>query len=327
MRKRNGLIVPSKHSGKRLDQLLAQCFPQASRSVFQRLIASGKVVLNRETVMAKDKRVLTGDDIRIEWPSPSSSPLIAEAIPLSVIFEDEWVLVLNKPANLTVHPGAGIERGTLANALLNYDYTQFFPLLDTTKRPGIVHRLDKDTSGVMVVAKTLSSQKRLMSAFARSKVKKLYLALTIGEPTHRLGSLHTQIGRHPKNRKKMAVLTEKGKKAITHYQVLSRKGKDSITLVLLAPETGRTHQLRVHMANLHCPILADTIYRKKTSMRSISIPKRQMLHAWKLAFPHPEDGVEREVVADIPEDFRITAFFNGIDINHLLQDCNAFFTR
>jgi 23S rRNA pseudouridine1911/1915/1917 synthase len=294
------LRVPTAAEGLRVDQHLARVFSDRSRAGLQRLIQTGHVRLNGQPCRRADK-LRANDRIEIEFPAESPRELVGEAIPLNILFEDDDILVLNKPPGLVVHPAKGHMTGTLVHALLSHDEEHFGDLAEDDQRPGIVHRLDKDTSGVMVVAKTAAAWTALKTAFRERTVEKTYLALVLGEFGVVTGEVRAPIGRHPVQRQKMAVLKEGGRPAITKYRVLESNGEVSLMQVRI--ETGRTHQIRVHFANLHHPVAGDPVYGGRQRDLPIRVD-RQMLHAWRLVFPHPRTGVMREYMAPVPEDFR-----------------------
>jgi len=294
------VCVPHAFDGMRVDQCLAGRFPAFSRAFFQRCLRTGSVSLNGHACRPADT-VKTNDILLIEWPPAAAAvELEGEAIDLDVLAEDDDVLVVNKPPGLVVHPTRHNWTGTLVNALLHRDEERFRDLADEDQRPGIVHRLDKDTSGVMVVAKNESAWTAMKDAFRERCVEKTYLALVLGEFGAVTGRIETRIGRNPRHRLKMAVLEDGGKLAITRYRVLS--SGQGVTLVEVHIETGRTHQIRVHFAHLRHPVLGDPLYGGRQRDAAFR-PSRQMLHAWRLAFPHPRTGVMREYSAPPPDDF------------------------
>ena len=284
--------VPATCAGLRLDQALAQLFPEYSRSRLARWVRAGQVSLDRRMV-APRYRVWGGEVIELV-PLPQTETLKqrGEDIPLEVVHEDEALLVINKPAGLVVHPGSGNWRGTLLNALLHHA-----PALAEVPRAGIVHRLDKDTSGLLVVAKTVAAQADLVRQLQARSVRREYLAVVAGRLA-RDGRIEAPIGRHPVHRTRMAV-TARGRPAATLYQVLKRYA--DATLLRCRLETGRTHQIRVHLSALGHPLIGDPTYGKRKSR--IQFP-RQALHAERLALIHP---ATREAVAwqvDPPADMR-----------------------
>ncbi len=287
------LTVPNEQSGLRLDRYLALALPQFSRSRLQALIRAGDVLLRGKPVRIRES-VRTGDIVRVTVPPLHEIDAQAEDIPLEILFEDDDLLVLNKPAGLVVHPGAGNQTHTLVNALLHHCTN--LSGIGGKQRPGIVHRLDKETSGCLVVAKNDGAHQQLARQFAEREVEKIYLALAAGLFKRRRGTIDAAIGRHPVERKKMRVDLRRGRAAKTEYRVL--QSGDGVSLVECALHSGRTHQIRVHLRHLGHPIIGDALYGKKAGA------PRQMLHAWKLGFTHPCTQRRLFLEAPIPEDFR-----------------------
>lgn len=287
--------------GERLDSVIAKEFAQYSRAHIQKWIKDGKLLLDGEIV--KPKKILKVNQIisveTSEEPIVENGP---EDIPIEIIFEDEDIIILNKQPGLVVHPGAGNQSGTLVNALLHHDKElSFLP------RAGMVHRLDKDTSGIMVVARNEISYLNLVSQLKERKVKRQYLAIVVGNPLSG-STINEPIGRHPKHRTKQAV-TDKGKEAITNFKI--QKKMHGYSLLNVSLETGRTHQIRVHLAFLGFPIVGDSVYggtRKFSAGTSETLKKelskflRQALHAEKLEFIHPTIGKKVSYLAKVPED-------------------------
>jgi len=295
-------IVPGDCAGMRFDQVLAKLLPEYSRSRLQEWIVAGQASLDGAAVAAKQK-VWGGETIVVQPQAhPAELPHQAEDIALDIVYEDDALLVINKPAGLVVHPGSGNWEGTLLNALLHYA-----PQLGGVPRAGIVHRLDKDTSGLLVVAKTLTAQTALVRQLQARSVKREYLALVWGELRHG-GKVDAPIGRHPTQRVKMAAL-ETGKPAVTHYQV--EEEFPGCTLLRCRLETGRTHQIRVHLTSIGHPLVGDSVYLKGAQkcipqLRSLlhSFP-RQALHATRLALEHPVSGDTMEWHAPLPQDMQL----------------------
>ncbi len=294
--------------GERLDVFLAKKITEHSRSYLQKLIKEGAVSVAGEVVTSPRTLLRSVGSVKVELPQQSSSTeLVAEDFAYDILFEDESMLVIDKPWGAVVHPGAGNVAGTVVNALLGRypNMAESFandeePELQN--RPGIVHRLDKDTSGALVVAKTPSAQYKLSKAFADRNVHKSYLAIVRGVPRSS-GRIETLIGRHPVNRQKMAVVSRNGKNAITLYKVIGSGvvGRRTFSLVEVDILTGRTHQIRVHMAHLGFPVVGDATYGGVCE----DIPvERQQLHAWRVVLPHPVSGEELTIKAPIPEDMR-----------------------
>jgi len=288
------LIVAKTSSGLRIDRYLASELRQFSRTRLQHLIRDGFVRLNGKTGRPSD-RVRTGDRVDLCEPPPEKIENQPEAIPLDILFEDEDLLVLNKPAGLVVHPGAGHREHTLVNALLSH--CPNLSGISGQERPGIVHRLDKESSGCLVVAKNDEAHRGLSSQFAARTVEKVYLALVSGKLRKSTGTIEEKIARHPVHRQRMAAISSRGRAAKTEYRVVaSGKGASLIECQL---HSGRTHQIRVHLHHLGHPVLGDKVYAPKL-VRGFP---RQMLHAWKLGFQHPCTGDWRSFEAPLPEDF------------------------
>ncbi|NHC36311.1 RluA family pseudouridine synthase [Scytonema millei] len=286
-------------SDDRLDRYLAQQLTQLSRSRLQQLIEQGCVQINDRVCTAKKIDVKTGDRIRIEIPAVQPLELKPEAIPLDILYEDDSLLIINKPAGLVVHPAPGHANGTLVNALLAH--CPNLPGIGGVQRPGIVHRLDKDTTGAIAIAKTDFAQQHLQAQLKAKTARREYLGIIYGAPRSLNGTIDLPIGRHPTDRKKMAIVpVEKGgRAAITHWQVKERLG--NYTLVHFQLETGRTHQIRVHSAHIGHPIVGDPIYG---SGRSVGVNlSGQALHAWRLTLQHPVTGEAIEVTATPSAEF------------------------
>jgi len=285
------VTIPSEMAGLRLDQALARLLPDESRSRLARLIAAGDVQLDGREASASLK-VKSGEAVEVALsPREVDQAFRAEAIELRVVHEDPDVLVIDKPAGLVVHPGSGNWAGTMLNALLHHS-----PTAKALPRAGIVHRLDKDTSGLLVVARNEPAQLALVRQLQARSVKRTYLALARGKVVG-AGKVDAPIGRHPVQRTRMAVVAS-GKAAVTHYRV--RERFPAHTLLECELETGRTHQIRVHLASIGHPLEGDPVY----SGRGERIFGRQALHAWKLAFVHPKSGKVLAFESPLPEDFR-----------------------
>lgn len=289
-------------SGIRLDRFLTDRVPGLSRSAAKSLIDRSQVVVNGDTVKASYK-VRTGDLVEALLPAEEDAELLAEAIPLSVVYEDEALLVVDKPAGMVVHPAPGHPDGTLLNAVLAYCPE----LLDSDEsRPGIVHRLDRDTSGLILVAKDTKTRRRLQQQFKERQVRKAYLALLDGHLEPAWGSIEAPVGRDPKHRQRMAVLRG-GREALTEYHVLERfahrvgPASGDYTLVEAEPKTGRTHQIRVHFASIGHPVVGDPVYGRRKA--KLPIP-RHFLHALRLGFKHPATGRRVALEAPLPGDLQ-----------------------
>ncbi|MDR2195432.1 MAG: 23S rRNA pseudouridine(1911/1915/1917) synthase RluD [Gallionellaceae bacterium] len=291
--------MPDEHAGLRLDQALAKLLPDYSRSRLQDWIARGQVQIDGADATARQK--IHGGECVTVMPltHPSEQPHLAEAIALDIVFEDDAILVINKPAGLVVHPGSGNWDGTLLNALLHHA-----PQLADIPRAGIVHRLDKDTSGLLVVAKTLVAQTALVRQLQARTVKREYLALVYGDVA-RGGIVDAAVGRHPTQRTKMAVV-QTGKPAVTHYEIA--EPFSGCTLLRCRLETGRTHQIRVHLASIHHPLVGDSTYLKGAQKCPAALREllttfpRQALHAARLGLTHPVTGEQMEWSAALPKD-------------------------
>lgn len=287
-------IVNKQEAGSRLDKLLADRYaPHFSRTYFADLIEDELVLLNGK-IPKKRLAPVEGDVIEIYFRVKDLSDLKPENIPLDIVFEDEHLIIINKSAGFVVHPAPGNWSGTFVNALLYHCQVE----KDGSLRPGIVHRLDKDTTGLLMGAKTLEAQKRLMNLFATRSIYKEYRAITIGKPPE--GRVETLIGRNPKNRQEMAVLQEKGKTAVTEVEVI--KFREPFALVKCAIETGRTHQIRVHLKHLKTPILGDPVYGSVSNNLKYKAD-RPLLHAYRLNFIHPFTNKLMDITAPLPEDF------------------------
>ena len=300
---RLSLTIPFENAGQRLDHVLAELLTEYSRTRIKSWIEAGQILVNGEKRRPKDK-VLGGEQVEVDAALPEAVPVEPESIGLQIAYEDRHVLVIDKPAGLVVHPGAGNEAGTLQNALIHFD-----PSLAQLPRGGIVHRLDKDTTGLLVVARTLEAHTALVRALEAREIEREYEAICQGVMTAG-GTVDAPIGRHPVDRVRQAV-REDGREAITHYRVLQRfRGHTQIRLQL---ETGRTHQIRVHMAHIHYPLVGDRVYggrlllpkgASEQLIEALRAFKRQALHAARLAFEHPITGKPVDVTSPLPEDMQ-----------------------
>lgn len=296
-------IITAGEQPKRLDLFLVNREREISRSALQRLIELGRIRINDQVVKASHK-IKPGDRITMDVPKPEPLSIMGEAIPLEVLFEDESLLVLNKPPGIVVHPAPGNWTGTLVNALLHHFQTSggTISTIGGKERPGLVHRLDKETSGVMVITKTDTAHRALAAQFKHHTITRVYEALVWGVPKKGRGLIELAIGRDIKDRKKFSPRTTSPKESVTEYVVERRYGK-AAAHVLLYPRTGRTHQLRVHLASLGHPILGDHTYggRKVCTIDEVEIP-RVMLHARTLAFTHPTTGKVADFTRVMPGD-------------------------
>lgn len=296
------MAIPDDCAGLRLDQALARLLPEFSRNRLSTWIKEARVSL--DGTAAKPRQKVWGGEKLVIQPAaaPEALAFRPEAIPLDIVHEDEHLLAVNKPAGLVVHPGSGNWQGTLLNALL-----QHAPGLQHLPRAGIVHRLDKDTSGLLVVAKTLEAQTALVRQLQARSVKREYLALVHGN-VPRDDSIAAPIGRHPTARTRMAVVS-RGKHAVTHYEVLARGAH--VTLLRCRLETGRTHQIRVHMREIGHPLIGDPVYGSKRKLPALDFP-RQALHAHRLELTHPASGQRMHWQAALPDDMQILLRQTGI---------------
>jgi 23S rRNA pseudouridine1911/1915/1917 synthase len=295
--------VDSDDARRRLDVVVAEKYSRLSRSRVQALIESGHIRLNGQPVKPRHA-VHAGDLVTVEEPAVVPTTLQPQAIPITFLFEDEFLAVINKPSGLVVHPGAGQTDGTLVNALLHH--CTALSGIGGELRPGIVHRLDKETSGCLVIAKNDEVHHRLSRLFANREVEKIYLAICNGIFRQKIGDIREPIGRNPFHRKKMAV-TDKGRSAHTQYEVVKEVNSNSVVLCRLL--TGRTHQIRVHLLHLKHPILGDDLYGRQ------AFAGRLMLHAWRLGFQHPMTKNWMEFRAEVPQEF--VGF--GVDPDELIH--------
>jgi 23S rRNA pseudouridine1911/1915/1917 synthase len=300
------LTYPSDNLPERLDLFISREVPDLTRSTVQRLIDSGLVTVNGAPARPSQK-LKGGEKIFIEIPPPTPAVPLAEEIPLSILYEDSDLIVVDKAAGMSVHPGAGNPDGTLVNALLSH--CDDLSGIGGEIRPGIVHRIDKDTTGVIVVAKNDRSHVELARQFKEHSIKRVYCALVYGSPKTDKGRIESDIGRHPVDRKKMSGSARHGKHAVTHWKVTGRYGP--VTSVELRLETGRTHQIRVHLSEAGFPLLGDPVYGGSGRLSGLKDPTlqalirklgRQALHARTLGFLHPASGEYLEFSSPLPED-------------------------
>jgi 23S rRNA pseudouridine1911/1915/1917 synthase len=289
-------FVAEEEAGIRIDKILAAHYPLFSRTYFQKLLEEGLVLMNGLPV--KKRNVAEEDDeIEVCFQFPAECSLEPESIPLSVLYEDNHLLAINKPAGMVVHPAPGHPKGTFVNALLAH--CKSIPPSGDPLRPGIVHRLDKDTSGVLLAAKTPLAHQRLVDLFSSRKIAKTYLAICLGHPTG--GEINAPLGRHPVRRKEMAIMFDGGKEAISEVRTLAFN--QQLSLVLIRPKTGRTHQIRVHLKHIGCPILGDSVYGSSSTNQTHQA-ERQMLHAYQISFTHPITNELLTLTAPLPNDLK-----------------------
>ena len=289
-------IIACERDGARLDAFLAESLPELSRSFIAGLIDSGSVTL-RGKRLKKSYKTAVGDDFALDLPEPHKLEVGAEDIPLDIVYEDNDVIVVNKPKGMVVHPAPGHSGGTLVNALLNHCGDSLSGI-NGVIRPGIVHRIDKDTSGLVIAAKNDAAHKFLADQLKDHSLSRVYEAVLVGNLREDSGTVDAPIGRHPTDRKKQAVTVKNSREAITHWEVIARY--PGFTHARMRLETGRTHQIRVHMAHIGHPVLGDTVYGSKKPVPGL---EGQCLHAKKLRFIHPATKEPVELECDLPEYF------------------------
>ena len=289
------ILVPAEDAGKRLDAFLAEQVEDLTRSAAARLCEEGRVRLG-EKPLAKNYRLTGGETLTVDLPEPEPIDAVPQNIPLDIVYEDEDVIVINKPKGLVVHPAPGHPDGTLVNALL-YHCGESLSGIGGALRPGIVHRIDRDTSGLIIAAKNDFAHQKLSAQLQDHTLARVYRCIVVGSLPQEAGTVDAPIGRHPTDRKKMAVISG-GRSAVTHYQVLEHLRGHSYVECRL--ETGRTHQIRVHMAHLGHPILGDTVYGAKRPVPGL---QGQCLHAMGLKFIHPRTEQLVELSCPLPEEF------------------------
>ena len=289
------LYADAKNIGERIDKFISDSAEEISRSYAAKLCTDGLVMANGKA-LGKNYKIKGGEEISADIPEPEELSLVSENIPLDIVYEDDDVIVINKPQGMVVHPAAGNESGTLVNALL-YHCGESLSAINGVIRPGIVHRIDKDTSGLLVAAKNNEAHLKLSEQLKERKALRKYNALVNGNIKEDFGTVNKPIGRSPSDRKKMAVVPG-GREAVTHYSVLERFGR--YTLIECVLETGRTHQIRVHMASLGHSIVGDKVYGIKKERFNLS---GQLLHARTIGFVHPKTGEMMEFSAPLPDYF------------------------
>lgn len=287
--------ITAGESGARLDSFLAQAFPQYTRSYLKQLINEGNVFLNGQTAKASAK-VKDGDEIMLHIPERQETAILPEDIPLDIVYQDADIAIVNKAQGMVTHPAVGNYTGTLVNALLYH--LKDLSGINGELRPGIVHRLDKDTSGLLVIAKNDDAHRSLSAQIGAKTARRVYLALVYGNIKTDEGVITTQLGRDPRDRKKMAVVRSGGREAVTQYKVLARY--DGYTLVECTLKTGRTHQIRVHLKHLGFPVVGDPVYTRRKDKFGL---QGQLLHAYKLGLQHPRTKEQMEFSAPLPDYF------------------------
>lgn len=291
------LTADENFQNERLDKYLGAVLPEQSRSYLQKLIKEGNVLVNSRAEKASC-RIQAGDQIELNLPEPEEPAILAENIPLDVLYEDNDLLMVNKPKGMVVHPAAGHWTGTLVNAVM-YHCREQLSGINGVMRPGIVHRIDRDTTGVLVICKNDLAHNHVAAQLKQHSIRRKYVAVVSGVMKEEEGTIDAVIGRHPVERKKMAAGVKNGKHAVTHYRVLQRFA--GCTFIECQLETGRTHQIRVHMASIGHPILGDTVYGSSKNPFHL---QGQALHAQVLGLIHPVSGTYVEAVAPLPEYFQ-----------------------
>lgn len=301
------LTFPEERLAERLDTYVSECFPDISRSQLKKLIDSAHITVNGRSAKASTK-LKGGEVLAITLPAPEPTEALPEDIPINILYEDHDIIVIDKVAGMVVHPAAGHAGGTLVNALL-FHCTDLAGI-GGELRPGIVHRIDKDTSGVIVATKNDQSHQHLAAQFKDHTINRRYIALIHGYPGNNSGTIDQPIGRHPTQRKKMSTKARNGKRAVTHWKVLKQFHTDRLSLVEFKLETGRTHQIRVHFAEINCPLVADPLYGNRSRLTAIKDSELraligrlpgQALHARSLGFIHPTSGKYLEFFSEIPD--------------------------
>lgn len=304
--------VEKKDKGKRLDSFLNEFFEDVTRNYIQKLIDSGNVLVGDKSKAKSGNKLKGKEVIIVKIPEDETIEVLPEDIQIDLVYEDKDMVIINKNPGVIVHPAQGYYTGTLVNAVLYH--IKDLSTINGIIRPGIVHRLDKDTSGLIVIAKNDTAHVKLTDMFKDKTIEKRYVCICKGNFKNSSGRIETLIGRDPRDRKKMAVVTENGKIAITNYEVLD--SVQGFSLVDVKIETGRTHQIRVHMKSLNHPILGDEIYGSGSELA-----KRQMLHSYYLKFNHPITGKEIVILGELKEDFKDVARRLKLDIDKIVRLC------
>lgn len=307
IKERIAVSAQEEDRGKRLDVFLNEILSEATRSYIQKLVDTGNVEIKGKKISKSGNKLKGNEEITISIPEDEVLDLEPEDIPIEKVYEDKDMVIINKSSDMVVHPAQGNYTGTLVNAVLYH--IKDLSTINGVVRPGIVHRLDKDTSGLIIIAKNDEAHVKLTQMFKDKTIEKTYICICKGNFKEKTGRVETLIGRDPKERKRMAVVDKNGKIAITNYEVIDES--DNFSLVRVKIETGRTHQIRVHMKYLNHPIVGDTLYGKP------GIAGRQMLHSYTLEFIHPIGGNEMKILGPIPEDFKETAKNLKLDLSKL----------
>lgn len=295
IKERIEIVALESDKGKRIDSFISEILDEATRSYIQKLIKNGNIYINGKENKKTGVKLKGSEKIEIFLPEDEILKIDAENIPIDIVYEDKDMVIINKDPGVIVHPAQGYYTGTLVNAILYH--IKDLSTINGVIRPGIVHRLDKDTSGLIMIAKNDVAHLKLTEMFKEKTIEKRYLCICKGNFKNLTGRIETLIGRDPKDRKKMAVVEENGKRAISNYKVID--SVPNYSLVEVGIETGRTHQIRVHMKSLNHPIIGDEVYGKRCELA-----KRQMLHSYYLKFKHPITGEEKTVYGPLKEDFK-----------------------
>lgn len=296
-KKQFDFLIEDDMDGARIDVVLSALLSESSRSFIQKLIEAGEVLVNKDISTSKNRKLKTGDNISISIPDPEDIEIIPENIDINIVYEDDYVLVVNKTKGMVVHPAPGNYKGTLVNAIM-YHCGGKLSSINGIVRPGIVHRIDKDTSGLIMIAKNDIAHQSLSRQLEQHSITRAYHAIVYNNFSEDTGTIDAPLGRDPKNRFRQTVLDKGGRRAVTHYRVIERFGQ--FTYIEARLETGRTHQIRVHMAYIKHPLLGDSLYGPKKSAFGL---ESQMLHAKILGFVHPASGEYMEFESELPQEF------------------------
>lgn len=296
-KKQFDFLIEDDMDGARIDVVLSTLLSESSRSFIQKLIEAGEVLVNKDISTSKNRKLKTGDNISISIPDPEDIEIIPENIDINIVYEDDYVLVVNKTKGMVVHPAPGNYKGTLVNAIM-YHCGGKLSSINGIVRPGIVHRIDKDTSGLIMIAKNDIAHQSLSRQLEQHSITRAYHAIVYNNFSEDTGTIDAPLGRDPKNRFRQTVLDKGGRRAVTQYRVIERFGQ--FTYIEARLETGRTHQIRVHMAYIKHPLLGDSLYGPKKSAFGL---ESQMLHAKILGFVHPASGEYMEFESELPQEF------------------------